>query len=178
MSLAHGYAVHDQTAPLVPFSFERRPAGPDDVRIEILFSGICHSDLSVINGDRPRPLPMAIGHEAAGVVVEVGPDVEDLIPGDHVVMVFMPSCGHCALCAEGRPALCEPGAAANGAGTLLGGVMVWPSSPRILRWIGMCSRAPWPRPGWYGALCPAACTLQRCRGAHGARCSNRRCWSH
>lgn len=51
MSLAHGYAVHDQTAPLVPFSFERRPAGPDDVRIEILFSGICHSDLHQARDD-------------------------------------------------------------------------------------------------------------------------------
>jgi alcohol dehydrogenase len=51
----------------------------------------------------------------------VGEDVPDLVPGDHVVMVFMPSCGHCMPCAEGRPALCEPGAVANGAGTLLSG---------------------------------------------------------
>ena len=84
-------------------------------------AGLCHSDLSVINGDRPRPLPMALGHEAAGVVEEVGEGVRDLARGDHVVMVFMPSCGHCLPCAEGRPALCEPGAAANGAGTLLSG---------------------------------------------------------
>ncbi|MBV8400987.1 MAG: zinc-dependent alcohol dehydrogenase family protein, partial [Acetobacteraceae bacterium] len=76
---------------------------------------------SVINGDRPRPLPMALGHEAAGVVQQLGEDVTDLAVGDHVVMVFMPSCGHCLPCAEGRPALCEPGAAANGAGTLLSG---------------------------------------------------------
>ncbi|MBV8576568.1 MAG: zinc-dependent alcohol dehydrogenase family protein, partial [Acetobacteraceae bacterium] len=84
-------------------------------------AGLCHSDLSVINGDRPRPLPMALGHEAAGVVEQLGEDVTDLAVGDHVVMVFMPSCGHCLPCAEGRPALCEPGAAANGAGTLLSG---------------------------------------------------------
>ena len=84
-------------------------------------AGLCHSDLSVINGDRPRPMPMALGHESAGVVEAVGEDVTDLVPGDHVVMVFMPSCGHCMPCAEGRPALCEPGAAANGAGTLLSG---------------------------------------------------------
>ncbi|MBB5730794.1 alcohol dehydrogenase catalytic domain-containing protein [Sphingomonas prati] len=56
---------------------------------------LCHSDLSVINGDRPRPLPMALGHEAAGIVEELGEDVNDLTVGDHVVMVFMPSCGHC-----------------------------------------------------------------------------------
>jgi alcohol dehydrogenase len=66
-------------------------------------------------------MPMALGHEAAAVVEEVGADVRDLEKGDHVVVVFVPSCGHCAPCAEGRPALCEPGAAANGAGTLLSG---------------------------------------------------------
>ena len=82
---------------------------------------MCHSDLSVINGDRPRPMPMALGHEAAGVVEQLGEGVTDLKRGDHVVLVFVPSCGHCGPCAEGRPALCEPGAAANGAGTLLSG---------------------------------------------------------
>ena len=97
------------------------PPGSGEVLVRIAAAGLCHSDLSVINGDRPRPTPMALGHEAAGVVVEVGADVPDLAPGNHVVMVFMPSCGHCLPCAEGRPALCEPGAAANGAGTLLSG---------------------------------------------------------
>ena len=92
-----------------------------EVLVKIAAAGLCHSDLSVINGDRPRPMPMALGHEAAGVVAEVGPGVLDLTPGDPVVMVFVPSCGHCLPCAEGRPALCEPGAAANGAGTLISG---------------------------------------------------------
>ena len=100
---------------------ELDPPGPGEVLVRIAAAGLCHSDLSVINGDRPRPLPMALGHEAAGTVVELGAGVDDLVPGDPVVMVFMPSCGHCLPCAEGRPALCEPGAAANGAGTLLGG---------------------------------------------------------
>ena len=99
--------------------------GPGEVLVRIKAAGLCHSDLSVINGDRPRPMPMALGHEAAGIVEEVGPVVgeaeSDLAPGDHVVFVFVPSCGHCEPCAEGRPALCEPGAAANGAGTLLSG---------------------------------------------------------
>lgn len=95
--------------------------GRDEVQVRIRTAGLCHSDLSVINGDRPRPVPMAIGHEAAGVVERVGQGVLDLVEGDHVIMVFMPSCGHCLPCGEGRPALCEPGAAANGAGTLLGG---------------------------------------------------------
>ncbi|WP_313453749.1 zinc-dependent alcohol dehydrogenase family protein [Brevundimonas sp.] len=97
------------------------PPGPGEVRVAIKAAGLCHSDLSVINGDRPRPLPMALGHEAAGVVEALGDGVTDLNIGDHVVMVFMPSCGHCDPCAGGRPALCEPGAAANGRGELLSG---------------------------------------------------------
>lgn len=97
------------------------PPGRGEVLVAIKAAGLCHSDLSVINGDRPRPLPMALGHEAAGVVEALGEGVTDLTVGDHVVMVFMPSCGHCKPCAEGRPALCEPGAAANGKGELLEG---------------------------------------------------------
>src|SRR5262247_2874682 len=95
--------------------------GHGEVLVKMAAAGLCHSDLSVINGDRPRPMPMALGHEAAGIVEQLGPGVTDLSVGDHVVVVFVPSCGHCAPCAEGRPALCEPGAAANGAGTLLSG---------------------------------------------------------
>ncbi len=107
--------------PLRIAAVELAPPGRGEVLVRIAAAGLCHSDLSVINGDRPRPMPMALGHEAAGVVEALGEDVTDLQAGDHVVMVFMPSCGHCPLCAEGRPALCEPGAAANGAGTLLSG---------------------------------------------------------
>jgi alcohol dehydrogenase len=95
--------------------------GPGEVLVKIAAAGLCHSDLSVIDANRPRPMPMVLGHEAAGVVEELGPGVDDLAIGDHVVMVFVPSCGHCVPCAEGRPALCEPGAVANNAGTLLSG---------------------------------------------------------
>jgi len=94
-------------------------AGELLVRIEA--AGVCHSDLSVVDGSRVRPLPMALGHEAAGVVEEVGPGVRDVKRGDHVVLTFVPSCGLCAECSSGRPALCAPAAAANGAGTLLHG---------------------------------------------------------
>ncbi len=89
--------------------------------MQIKAAGLCHSDLSVIDGSRPRPTPMALGHEAAGIVEAVGEGVSDLKPGDHVVLVFVPSCGRCAPCAAGRPALCEPAAKANAAGTLLSG---------------------------------------------------------
>jgi alcohol dehydrogenase len=110
-----------ETKPLVIEELDLDPPGHGEVLVKIAAAGLCHSDLSVINGDRPRPMPMALGHEAAGIVEALGEGVTDLKRGDHVVMVFVPSCGHCLPCSEGRPALCEPGAAANGAGTLLGG---------------------------------------------------------
>ena len=109
------------STPLAIEEVELAPPGPGEIMVKIGAAGLCHSDLSVINGDRPRPMPMALGHEAAGVVEQNGEGVTDLQRGDHVVLVFVPSCGHCGPCAEGRPALCEPGAAANGAGTLLSG---------------------------------------------------------
>jgi alcohol dehydrogenase len=113
--------TYAQTRPIEIVDVELAPPGPGEILVAIKAAGLCHSDLSVINGDRPRPLPMALGHEAAGVVEAVGEGVADLVPGDHVVTTFMPNCGHCLPCAEGRPALCEPGAEANGAGVLLGG---------------------------------------------------------
>ena len=122
MDAAEPYA---ESKPLTIEPLELDPPGPGEVLVRIKAAGLCHSDLSVINGNRPRPMPMALGHEAAGIVEEVGPlegaGESDLQPGDHVVFVFMPSCGHCEPCTVGRPALCEPGAAANGAGTLLSG---------------------------------------------------------
>lgn len=114
-------APYAQSRPLAIETLDLGAPGKGEVLVRIAAAGLCHSDLSVINGDRPRPVPMALGHEAAGVVEQVGEDVADLAPGDHVVMVFVPSCGHCGPCAEGRPALCEPGAAANTAGTLVSG---------------------------------------------------------
>lgn len=114
-------APYTQSRPLSISSVDLRDPGPGEVLVRIGAAGLCHSDLSVINGDRPRPTPMALGHEAAGVVESLGPGVDELKKGDHVVLVFVPSCGHCGPCAEGRPALCEPGAASNNAGTLLSG---------------------------------------------------------
>ncbi len=95
--------------------------GPGEVCVRLTAAGLCHSDLSVIDGSRLRPLPMVLGHEAAGIVVELGSDVADLELGNQVVFSFVPACGHCGPCASGRAALCEPGAQANTAGELLGG---------------------------------------------------------
>lgn len=95
--------------------------GEGEVLVEMKAAGVCHSDLSTVSGLRPRPMPLVLGHEAAGVVAELGPGVDDLAVGDHVVFSFVPMCGHCLPCAEGRPVLCEPGSAANKAGTLTSG---------------------------------------------------------
>lgn len=112
---------YDQSRPLVIEELELDPPGDNEVLVQIKAAGLCHSDLSVIDGNRPRPVPMALGHEAAGIVKAVGNGVRDLAVGDHVVAVFVPSCGHCPPCAEGRPALCEPAAQTNNAGTLVSG---------------------------------------------------------
>ncbi len=109
--------------PLVIEELDLAPPAEGEIMVRIRAAGLCHSDLSTINGDRPRQMPMALGHEAAGEVVEIGSGVKDIVIGDHVILVFVPSCGRCLPCAEGRPALCEPGAKANGAGTLLTGGM-------------------------------------------------------
>lgn len=93
----------------------------NEVLVEVKSAGLCHSDLSVINGSRRRPLPMALGHEASGVVVEVGPGATRAKQGDHVVFSFVPMCGHCEKCLSGQPYLCIHGQRANAAGTLIGG---------------------------------------------------------
>lgn len=92
--------------------------GPGEVLVRIAAAGVCHSDLSAVTGDRPRQLPAVAGHEAAGVVEEVGAGVTEVAPGDHVVMVFVASCGDCALCRGGRPNLCQSSWQARATGTL------------------------------------------------------------
>lgn len=107
-----------------PISIEELTLDPpqkDELLVEIKAASLCHSDLSVIDGSRPRPLPMALGHEAAGIVREVGENVTEFSVGDHVVCIFVPTCGNCTPCKEGRPALCENGAKSNTEGTLLNG---------------------------------------------------------
>ena len=107
--------------PLQIKELDLRDPGPGEVLIKLKAAGLCHSDLSVITGVRPRPTPMALGHEASAVVEALGEGVNHLKVGDLVALVFVPSCGQCLPCAEGRPALCEPGAKANTDGTLLSG---------------------------------------------------------
>lgn len=121
-------APYAESRPLQVDELELQPPGPQEVLIRVRAAGLCHSDLSVIDGSRPRPMPMVLGHEAAGEVEEVGAEVSGLRPGDHVVAAFVPSCGGCAPCLSGRAALCEPGAEANRVGTLLSGQRRWRGS--------------------------------------------------
>lgn len=118
MGLPRPYAV---SRPLSIVDVELDPPGAGEVLLSVRAAGLCHSDLSVIDGVRPRPMPMVLGHEGAGVIEALGAGVTDLKVGDHVVAAFVPSCGACEPCRIGRPALCEPGAVSNTAGTLLSG---------------------------------------------------------
>ncbi len=114
-------APYAQSRPLSIEEVALESPGRGEIMVRIRAAGLCHSDLSAINGDRPWPMPIVVGHEAAAEVVELGEGVDDLAIGDHVALIFRPNCGTCPSCATGRPALCEPGGASNASGSLLGG---------------------------------------------------------
>ncbi|MET0245526.1 MAG: zinc-binding dehydrogenase [Sphingomonas sp.] len=111
-----------ETAPIEMAALTLDPPGPGELLIRIDAAGLCHSDLSVVNGDRPRPMPMALGHEATGIVEATGTDRDPgFAVGDRVILAFLPSCGDCPRCRAGESFMCGVGAAANGEGRLLGG---------------------------------------------------------
>jgi S-(hydroxymethyl)glutathione dehydrogenase/alcohol dehydrogenase len=100
-----------------------KPVNVEDVRVEkpragevmvrMVASGVCHSDLSVVNGTLPIPLPSVLGHEGAGIVEQVGPGVARVKKGDHVILSWIPSCGRCRFCILGSPQLCTNAGYAN-----------------------------------------------------------------
>lgn len=106
-----GYAAHSSDAKLTPFRFERRELRNNDVAIEILFCGVCHSDLHTVNGDwGPQPYPLIPGHEIVGVVTSVGADVKNYKPGDKVAVGCMvDSCQHCDQCEHHEEQFCRNG---------------------------------------------------------------------
>lgn len=108
------------SGPLSIADLDLAPPGNNELLVRIEAAGLCHSDLSVIDGNRVRPVPMLLGHEAAGVIEEVGGN-SDLAVGQRVVLTFLPRCGQCDGCATDGLAPCIPGSAANGAGTLMAG---------------------------------------------------------
>lgn len=112
-----------QSRPISVTDVDLAPPGAGELQVRIEAAGVCHSDLSVVDGNRVRPVPMLLGHEAAGIVERIGDGVTDVEVGQRVVMAFLPRCGRCAACATEGLTPCEPGSAANAAGTLLGGGM-------------------------------------------------------
>lgn len=112
-----------ESKPISITELELSGPGPTEILVRLEAAGICHSDLSVVDGNRVRPVPMLLGHEAAGRVVEVGSEVTDLEPGQRVVMSFLPRCEQCAYCAADGRLPCTAGSKSNGEGTLLHGSM-------------------------------------------------------
>lgn len=110
-----------QSRPFTVGELTLDPPATGELLVRIEAAGICHSDLSVVDGNRVRPTPMLLGHEAAGIVEQIGDGVMDVAPGDRVVMTFLPRCGTCAGCLTNGRLPCEVGTAANNAGTLVGG---------------------------------------------------------
>ncbi|MGW1073799.1 alcohol dehydrogenase catalytic domain-containing protein [Streptomyces sp. NPDC002537] len=99
--------IFDGERPQVVDDLEVRRPGPGEVLVAIAAAGLCHSDLSVVDGTIPFPVPAVLGHEGAGVVEEVGPGVAHVAPGDHVALSTLANCGTCGDCDRGRPAMCR-----------------------------------------------------------------------
>lgn len=116
-------APYATSKPIVVQDLQLDGPGPGEVLIRIEAAGVCHSDLSVLNGNRVRPVPMLLGHESAGRVEVLGAGVTDLSIGERVIMAFLPTCGSCDGCAKGGKMPCEPGTASNNAGTLFSGAV-------------------------------------------------------
>lgn len=110
-----GYAAYAPDKPLAPYDFERRELRGNDVAIEILYSGVCHSDLHTARGDwGPYTAPLVPGHEIVGKVIAVGPDVENYAVGDHVgVGCMVDSCQDCDQCDHGEEQYCRNGMTAT-----------------------------------------------------------------
>src|SRR3954447_314471 len=99
--------IFDGTEPRVVDDLEIRAPGPGEVLVGVAAAGVCHSDLSVLDGTIPFPTPVVLGHEGAGVVVEVGAAVTSVQVGDHVVLSTLGNCGACAACDAGKPTHCR-----------------------------------------------------------------------
>jgi len=97
------------------------PPRRDEILVRMEAAGVCHSDLHVRDGLLLEPMPLVLGHEGTGVVVEVGQGVSGLHPGDHVVLTLVPACGHCYFCRRGEPHLCTTSAEMAGKGVLRDG---------------------------------------------------------
>ena len=100
--------LHQIDTPLRVQEVEMAALRPGDVLVRVQASGLCHTDLEVMQGSLAYPLPIVLGHEGAGIVEAVGSDVASVKPGDHVICSWNPSCGRCFYCDRDQPILCEP----------------------------------------------------------------------
>src|SRR5436190_496385 len=108
MSLPYRAAVlHEPRTPLAIEQVTATALAPSDVLVRVRAAGLCHTDLEVIDGSLRYPMPIVLGHEAAGVIEQVGPAVSKVRKGDHVVLSWNPHCGHCFYCDRDLPILCE-----------------------------------------------------------------------
>src|ERR1700691_1970525 len=108
MSLQYRAAVlHAAQTPLSIETVTAAALKPTDVLVRVRAAGLCHTDLEVIEGSLRYPMPIVLGHEAAGIVEEIGPEAKDVAVGDHVILSWQPQCGHCFSCARALPILCE-----------------------------------------------------------------------
>jgi NDMA-dependent alcohol dehydrogenase len=107
--------------PLTLEEVELADPGPREVGVRLAASGVCHSDWNVISGATANPLPAVLGHEGAGVVETLGEGVTAVEEGDHVILSWLPACGRCFYCTQGRPVLCDVAMADMFRGTLPGG---------------------------------------------------------
>lgn len=115
--------LRELNEPLVLEDVELAEPGPGEVEVRLSAAGVCHSDWNVVTGATTNPLPAVLGHEGAGVVVGVGEGVDRVAEGDHVVLSWLPACGRCFYCAQGRQALCDVAMADMFRGTLPGGAL-------------------------------------------------------
>lgn len=131
-----------ESRPLEIVDLELPDPGPGEVLVRVGAASLCRSDLSVVTGARVWPLPMVIGHEAAGTVAAVGSDVTSVVPGDDVVLVYLPQCGTCDRCRGGEQWLCADGADANQKGELLtGGIRLTHHGENIHHHMGVAAFA-------------------------------------
>ena len=107
MTTVRGAVLERPGADVEMWELELAPPGPGEVEVEIAAAGVCGSDVHVVRGEWDVPMPVVLGHEGAGVVSSVGPGVDALAAGDHVILSWVPQCGECRQCREGRPWQCE-----------------------------------------------------------------------
>lgn len=131
--------LYETNQPAVIEEIELEPPHRGELLVRMLAAGVCHSDLHVRDGLIPEPMPLVLGHEGTGVVVEVGEGVSSFEPGDHVVLTLVPSCGECYFCRKGEPHMCTTSGEMAGKGVLRDGTSRMRKGDHILHYFNSVS---------------------------------------